>query len=70
MTEPPFRRIAVVGNGLIGASILLAARRAWPDVTAIALDAGDDLSGVAAADRSALTRGVSRNGRFAGPVGP
>ena len=29
---PPFTRIGIVGTGLIGGSIALAARRTWPDV--------------------------------------
>src|SRR5690606_21908401 len=28
--EPPFRRIGIIGTGLIGGSIALAARRSWP----------------------------------------
>jgi prephenate dehydrogenase len=35
MTAPPFERIAIVGLGLIGGSVALAARRRWPtlDIT-------------------------------------
>lgn len=35
MTEPqqaPFERIGIIGTGLIGGSVALAARRAWPSV--------------------------------------
>ena len=38
MTEPPFGRIAVLGLGLIGGSIALAARRRWPAVSVVAID--------------------------------
>ena len=36
MTPPPFERIAIIGLGLIGGSVALAARRRWPtlDITA------------------------------------
>jgi prephenate dehydrogenase len=40
-TPPPFERIAIVGFGLIGASIALAARRAWPSALIIAVDRKD-----------------------------
>ncbi|MFO7301322.1 MAG: prephenate dehydrogenase/arogenate dehydrogenase family protein [Acidobacteriota bacterium] len=33
--EPPFRRIGIVGTGLIGGSIALAARRRWPGVEVV-----------------------------------
>ena len=38
MTEPPFRRIAICGVGLIGGSIALAVRRRWHDVAVVAID--------------------------------
>ncbi|NOT28225.1 MAG: prephenate dehydrogenase/arogenate dehydrogenase family protein [Acidobacteria bacterium] len=38
VADPPFRRIAVVGLGLIGGSIAFAARRAWPSVHVVAID--------------------------------
>jgi prephenate dehydrogenase len=34
--DPPFRRIGIVGLGLIGGSIALAARQAWPTVRLVA----------------------------------
>lgn len=40
-TTPPFEKIAIVGFGLIGASIALAARRAWPAALLIAVDRKD-----------------------------
>src|SRR4026208_2271038 len=36
--DGPFGRIAIVGFGLIGASIALAARRRWPSAELIAVD--------------------------------
>jgi prephenate dehydrogenase len=38
VTDPPFGRIAVLGLGLIGGSIALAARRRWPAVSVVAID--------------------------------
>src|SRR5512138_623587 len=38
---PPYKTIAIVGFGLIGASIALAARRAWPSALIIAVDRKD-----------------------------
>src|SRR4029079_19619695 len=39
--DRPFGRIAIVGFGLIGASIGLAARRRWPSAELIAVDRPD-----------------------------
>jgi prephenate dehydrogenase len=61
MSEPPFTRVAVVGNGLIGASIRLAAQRAWPGAAPIALDAGDDLAKMTGADLIVLAAPVRAN---------
>lgn len=61
MAEPPFSRIAIVGAGLIGTSIVQAARRAWPRIGVRALDAGDDLAGVAEADLVVLAAPVRAN---------
>jgi prephenate dehydrogenase len=38
LSEPPFRRIAIVGVGLIGGSIALAVKRRWPAVDVIGID--------------------------------
>jgi prephenate dehydrogenase len=38
LSEPPFRRIAIVGVGLIGGSIALAVRRRWPSSTIVGID--------------------------------
>jgi prephenate dehydrogenase len=39
--DPPFQRIAIVGFGLIGASIALGIRRLWPSVLIVAVDRKD-----------------------------
>jgi prephenate dehydrogenase len=39
--NPPFERIAIVGFGLIGASIALGVRRLWPSVLIVAVDRKD-----------------------------
>jgi prephenate dehydrogenase len=36
--DAPFSRVGIVGLGLIGGSVALAARRAWPDITITAFD--------------------------------
>src|SRR4051812_37101754 len=41
VTSPPFARIAIIGFGLIGASLALAVRRLWPSVLVIAVDRRD-----------------------------
>jgi len=38
MSEPPFRRVAILGTGLIGGSFGLAFRRAYPGTTVIGWD--------------------------------
>jgi prephenate dehydrogenase len=69
-TEPPFNRITIVGNGLIGASIAQAARRAWPAVALTALDDGDDLSAAAGADLVVLAAPVRANIGLLGAIQP
>src|SRR4051812_40725714 len=39
--DPPFRRIAIIGFGLIGASLAMAVRRIWPSALLIAVDRRD-----------------------------
>ncbi len=39
--EPPFQRIAIVGFGLMGASLAMAIRRLWPSTLVIAVDRRD-----------------------------
>lgn len=45
-----FTRVAIVGHGLIGGSIALAARQRLPLLDVVTLDRGDDLALAAAAD--------------------
>ena len=42
-SEPPFRTIAIVGVGLIGGSVGLAARAVWPGVRVVGIDVRDVL---------------------------
>ena len=37
-TDAPFGRIGIVGLGLIGGSVALAARRTWPDISIVGFD--------------------------------
>ena len=76
----PFGRVAIVGFGLIGASIALAARQRWPSLQLIAIDrksvlesvrrlnaadiVGDDLALAAAADLIVLAAPVCANIRI------
>jgi prephenate dehydrogenase len=57
-TEPPFRSIGIVGLGLIGGSIALASRRAWPDAAIVGVDRMDVLD--AARGRDAVTETRAR----------
>jgi prephenate dehydrogenase len=59
--EPPFRRVAIVGAGLIGASIRLAAERPWPSSSIFTVDQDDDLGAVAGADLVVLAAPVRAN---------
>ncbi len=43
-------KLAVVGPGLIGTSVALASRRAWPDVRLIEIDRGQSLEGAHGAE--------------------
>ena len=80
----PFERIAIVGFGLIGASIALAARGRWPSALLIAVDrkdvietamrmhaadvGGDDLVMAAEADLIILAAPVRANIRILGEL--
>src|SRR3954466_1282226 len=57
MSEPPFRTIAVVGVGLIGGSVGLAARATWPGVRVIGIDARDVLVSAVALGAVTATAG-------------
>ena len=61
MTEPPFRRMAIVGVGLIGGSILQAAQRTWPSVEIAGIDGQDNLARVAGAELVILSAPVRTN---------
>ncbi len=55
----PFDRIAVIGHGLIGGSIVLAVAERLPGVQVVTLDRGDDLSAAAGADLVVLATPIS-----------
>jgi prephenate dehydrogenase len=59
--EPFFRRVAIVGYGLIGGSIAQAASRRWPSIAIVPIDAGASLAGVAGADLVVLAAPVLAN---------
>jgi prephenate dehydrogenase len=61
MAEPPFKRIGIVGAGLIGTSIERASRRAWAAVDVTLFDAGDDLSSTRDMDLVVLAAPVRAN---------
>jgi prephenate dehydrogenase len=52
-------KIAIVGAGLIGTSVALAAERAWSDLTLTALDRGDTLGAAVGADVIVLATPVN-----------
>jgi prephenate dehydrogenase len=60
-SDPPFRRIAIVGVGLIGSSILQAAKHAWPSIDIGGCDVQDDLVRVAGAELVILAAPVRTN---------
>ena len=49
MIDGPFRRIAVVGFGLVGGSVAKAALRRWPGIEIVPVDKGDAIERVAGA---------------------
>ena len=60
-SDPPFRRVAVVGLGLIGGSIALAIRERWPSVRIAGIDRQAVLAhaqGSGALDRGSETTGA------------
>jgi prephenate dehydrogenase len=63
--DPPFHTLGIVGLGLIGGSLALAARRAWPTIRIVGVDRGAALEAArwlvafdALADRPAALRGA------------
>ena len=61
MSDGDFRRIAIVGVGLIGGSIAMAASRRWPRIDIARIDAGGDLSTVSGADLVVLAAPIRAN---------
>ena len=61
MVDAPFRRIAIVGVGLIGGSIAKAALRAWPDVQIVSVEAADGIAKIAGAELVVLAAPVLAN---------
>ncbi|MEO7192037.1 MAG: prephenate dehydrogenase/arogenate dehydrogenase family protein [Vicinamibacterales bacterium] len=55
--DPPFARLGIVGLGLIGGSVALGARAAWPSMTIVGLDTAGRAA--EAARRGILTEHVS-----------
>ncbi len=54
--DPPFRRIAIVGFGLIGASLALGVRRLWRSAALVAIDRSEVI------DRALRTRAADTGG--------
>ena len=61
MADRDFGRIAIVGRGLIGSSIELALRSRSAAIEVVALDRGDDLAAVAAAELVVLSAPILQN---------
>lgn len=57
---PGFGRVVVIGHGLIGGSIALAAAERMPEVTVTTVDRGDDLRAVGDADLVVLAAPVAQ----------
>jgi prephenate dehydrogenase len=47
VSEPPFARVGIVGLGLIGGSIALGVRRAWPSATVLGCDRSPSIADAA-----------------------
>ena len=61
VNDGDFRRIAIVGFGLIGGSIAQAASRRWPAIEIVPIDLGAGLGGAAGADLVVLAAPVLAN---------
>ena len=59
--EPPFRRVAIVGFGLVGGSVARAAARRWPGTEIVAIEKGDAIDKVRGADLVVLAAPVLTN---------
>jgi prephenate dehydrogenase len=66
----PFRRIAVIGVGLIGGSVARAAARRWPSVQIVSIDKGDAVARVAGAELVVLAAPVLANIATIGELAP
>lgn len=58
MSDGPFRRVAVLGFGLVGASVARAAARRWPRIESVLIDKGEPVARVAGADLIVLAAPV------------
>jgi prephenate dehydrogenase len=61
LNDGDFRRIAIVGVGLIGGSIAMAATRRWPSTHITSIDVGADLAGTAEAELVILAAPILTN---------
>jgi prephenate dehydrogenase len=61
LADDAFGRIAIVGVGLIGGSIAMAASRRWPELEIARIDAGGDLSRVSDAELVVLAAPILTN---------
>jgi prephenate dehydrogenase len=59
--DPPFKRVAVIGFGLVGGSVAAAAARRWPGIAIVPIDKGDPIARVAGADLVVLAAPVLQN---------
>ena len=59
--DGPFRRVAVVGVGLLGGSIVKATLRRWPSIEIVQIEAGDSAQKAARADLVMLAAPVLAN---------
>jgi len=67
---PQFRRIAIVGFGLIGGSVAQAAVRRWPSTQIVPIEAATGLAGVAGADLVVLAAPIRANITLLGALQP
>src|SRR6266849_1864358 len=61
VSDGDFKRIAIVGVGLIGGSIALAAARRLPSLQVVSTDLGGELATVAGADLVILAAPIRTN---------
>ena len=58
MRDGPFKRVAVIGFGLVGGSVARASARRWPSIGVVAIDKGEAIAGVRGADLVVLAAPV------------